>query len=251
MRSKESIIRILAALRAKFAEGSGCTDSEAATALEQYNKLKTEYDIQETDIHIKQEGIGKSTYQARKTGKQKPDLYYLGRAISRLSGARLLYGNQSGKFHIYGTGIDREYAEFLLTVANNTIESSWKAYRYSYDYTRQVKHGNVHGRQVRNAFRKVVTLRLAERMIALAEANAHKAQVNALVVVKNELIQAFIDNDEALGNKRKGTDLTLKTDLHSTVHSALTAAEKAQLQFQATNETLLLEQKEESTNVSL
>jgi hypothetical protein len=239
MRSRESIIRILAALRAKFQEGSGCSEAEASAAMEQYNKLMIEYDLQETDVHIREQGVGKQSYRHSEQGRNKPEWYYILNNIATLSDTRIIWHLGKKEAVIYGTQADRDYAEFLIRVVINTIETSWKTYRYSWDYTRLAKHN--HGRHIRNTFRKAIVVRLAQRINDLIAMNKAKATGTGLVVVKQELIKKFIEDD---GTKvRKGTSLSFRSNLESTIHHAYEAANKAQLQHQTTNETRLLEGK--------
>lgn len=236
MQNRERIIRILAALKAKFAEGSGCTQQEALAALEQYNKLKHEYDINETDVHIKQEGVGMDEHVI-KTGKAKPPIWYLINPIGKLSQTRGLVSERTGKAYFIGTRVDRDYAEFLLRVCESVISTSWYAYNNSPDY-KELKASGVSYAKIRKTFETALAGRLTQRMLALAAANGIAVTGNSLVLVKNELIQAFMDNGGF--NTREQKALTRYVKYDTAVNSALDAADKAQIQYQTKNDSRLL-----------
>ena len=239
MRSRDSIIRILAALRAKFAEGSGCTVEEADAAVEQYNRLMQEYNIQETDIHIRQHGVGRDNHTLREKGKkQRPPIVFVLRAIGELSQTRVVWSDRNNGCAVFGTQADRDYAEFLIRVCQFTLENSWKAYRYSWHYT-ELKEAGEHGRRIRHAFETTVVSRLSERMLELAAMNRIKGSGTSLIVLKNELIQAFLDQQ---GFKTQSKEITKSySGYETTVAQALNAANNAQLQHRTENQTRLLE----------
>ena len=209
MDKRDRIIRILTALRAKFAEGSNCTVEEADAALKRYNKLMVEYNLTETDLHIKKEGVGVDSHQYRTSGKQRPEIVWLLRPISMLTETRCLWNPFSNKIHVVGTKVDRDYAEFLIRVCDHTIETSWNAYKHSWDYT--LANKKKHGRTIRHEFRMAVVMRLNERIQLLAMQNRDQepSQTTALMILKQHLVQAFMDNSGAQ-TEQKGLALKLE-----------------------------------------
>lgn len=200
---RDKVLRIMAALRAKFSEESGCTPEEAESAMIRYNEMMQRYNVDETELHIKQEGIGESVY-GYATGKHKHEVYWCLTAIGKLTNTKPIATPRLKEVTFIGTQADRDYAEFLFRLCWNAIETSWKAYRFSFSYTKLHRQG-IHGRKIRYSFRTAMASRLSQRMQMLARENAVEATTttNALVLVKDALINTYIENEYGKINKGK------------------------------------------------
>lgn len=236
MDNRDSILRRLAALKAKFAEGSGCTEAEAESAMKMYNDLMQRYNIEETDVHIRQEGIGFSAF-SYKEGKQKHEVYWCLTAIGELTDTKPVVDGQNVTF--FGTKPDRDYAEFLYRLTIKSLETEWKAFRYSFNYTKLHRRG-VHGKKIRHSFRTAFINRLAKRMRDMAGANKIKESSTgtALVLLKAELIDAFLA--EKFGKLRKGGEKQTRLSTSEAAEAGRDSADKVRLRQEVDDPTRLL-----------
>jgi hypothetical protein len=222
MDNRDAILRRMAALRAKFQEGSGCTEEEANAAMEKYNSMMQQYNLQETDVHIKEQGVGESFWKYSE-GKQKHEVYWCLSSIGKLSETKPIVSPQTNTVFFYGTEADRQYAKFLYDLCYNAIETSWKAFRYSFTYTKMNR--NIHGKKIRYDFRMTMAQRLSERIRELASENVVKSTGTSLIVLKNQLIEAALADQKI----RKASTAVSRQVRGEAVHHALNAANAVNL----------------------
>lgn len=242
--NRDDILRRLAALRAKFSDGSNCSPNEVETAMRMYADLKAKYDISDTEEHIRKEGIERQAGGSFKTNKQVDVIYYIVPKIAKYTETRGLCNQKTGLVNWFGTRPDIEHAMWLYTLIQNALEQSWKAYRYSFDYTKLHRQG-IHGRVIRNNFRKGFIANVAMRLDKMIEEKLAGIITNgtALVILKHELIQSFI---EAEGIKSKaGRKLAKMGQRTSALAAGYYEGEKVGLQQTMKNETKLLEERKE------
>lgn len=238
--NREAILRRLQALKAMF-EHKDTSEAEAMQAMALYAKLMEKYDLTETDLSVKQAGVGFRKVKNSET-KHEHEVAFIVLAIEALTETRIVpvKGNEKepGLFHvIHGTRSDVDYAEFIYRLCYNAIETSWKAYRYSYEYTKLVKKQGIHGRKVRSNFRLAMAYRLADRINAMAKERHAKQAGTSLIVLKSELIKvAFPDLKQ--GNAIKGKNLAIKDDSVKAAWAGFEAGNKVEL------ERMLKEQEE-------
>jgi hypothetical protein len=238
MDKRANIIRKLIALKAKLTDASNTTDAEKEAALLKYNELMQEYNVTEAEIGIKQSDIGRTNVNFNEGGKREHDVSHCIHAIARLSETRVIRNKKNLEYGFLGTRPDREYAEFLYRLCWSAIEDNWKAFRYSYPYTKMIKEGH-HGRMIRNTFRKTVAFRLRERLDELVAMNATNRPGTALVLKKSELIQAYVD--ENLDIKKGGKKLTRIVRHDNVIMAAVDAANRVPLRHEVNEGTKKLE----------
>lgn len=223
---KEAIIRKMAALRAIF-EHKSANEQEAVSAMMMYNNLMKKYNLTEDEIQIKQEGVGRTKVD-NTSPKHTDEMYFISPGIAKLANCSRIYSRNSNAYYYYGTMADRQYAEFLHRLIWNALEQAWKAYRYSFEYTR-LNRQKVHGRKIRHDFRQGFTVRIMRRIKDLIEENqAEQASTGrALIVVKNALIEVAINND--FSNLKPGKALVLKDQTSRATHAGWKAGENVNL----------------------
>ncbi len=236
--SKESIVRKIAALKAKIGDKAS-TANEVESAIRLVDKLMQEYNINETDIGIKQAGVEAKAMPNK--GKNKPNIRYCVVAIGKLSETYPFWDVNTKAFTFVGTKVDVDYAQWLYRLIENALEQSWKAFRFSYDYTKMVKRGTVHGRIVRDQFEKAFILTVSDNINALV-ATKPIVTGNALVLVKNELIKSFLDNQFTKKKDGKSITLAVNEDAKAAIIAGYNAGNEVRLRQEADyKETLLLE----------
>lgn len=229
MENRDQIVRKLRALKAMFEHGA-TSETEAALAMKRYNDLMQKYHLTETDLEIKQSGIHTKNFKTS-TGKQKGPMYYLAKPIGNVTNTRGIYHRKTGVTVYFGTQADVDYAEFLFRLIESSLEQSWNAYRYSFDYTRLHRDG-VHGRTIRNAFYKGYITRMQKRLNEMALENIQESTGRDLIVLKGQLIQTAIE--EAGIKIKKGTSLSTKvrTNAMNAVEAGRSEADKVKLRHE-------------------
>lgn len=235
--NRETALRRLAALRAKFSDGSNCTPPEIEAAMRMYADLKAKYDISDTEEHIKAEGITHASVQAD-GGKQMAPICYIIPKIARYTDT---YGGrtESGKATFIGTKADIEHATWIFTLVQNALEVSWKAYRYSFDYTK-LHRAKVHGRTIRDNFHKGFIANVAMRLdTMIAEKMAAVVPGNQLAICKKALIQAFVVNHDVSQGQSTKT-LTVRDGAEESLYAGYQEGDKVGLRQTMKNETKYL-----------
>ena len=237
--SRENFLRRLAALRAKFSDGSNCSPAEIETAMRMYADLKAKYDVEDTEEHIRDEGISSVRGASAMNGKHMDAIAFCINTIAEYTDTKgLLMRHSGGHVMWFGTKPDIEHAMWLYTIIQNGLETAWKAYRYSFEYTKLHRSG-AHGRTIRDNFRKGFVANICMRLDKMIAEK--KVAGTSLIVVKNELIQAFIDRE--VGKTKRASGSLTTTNKTSALTAGYNEGEKVGLRQTMKNETLLLEGK--------
>lgn len=181
--NKESILRKIAALRAKTEE-AGATESEALLAAEKAAELMAAYEIAESEL----EAAGdrdKPQYGRKFTdcanGSRFHAAFSCGKAIAEFTQTRAIGSRHESKFDgpviaFVGDRPDVEFAVFLLDTIRRAMDS---------EYERFYRSGV--GRGAKKSFQLGMAFRISERLRALV-ADRQKARTSdcrALVVTKS------------------------------------------------------------------
>lgn len=241
MSNQDNIIRKINALKAKIND-SASTPNEVESAIRMVEKLMLEYNISETALGIKTHGVGRHDMPKGK-GKQRPAIEVAVTSIANFTETTVLWNADDKHYMFFGTKVDTDYADWLYRLIENSGNQSWKAFRYSQAYTQMVKYENIHGRIVLNQFMKAFMFTIADKLDEML-AQRPKPTGTALVLVKKELIKAFLDD---MGGKRSsGGKNALIPDVMAAraLRAGIEEANKVRLRQETDHkETLLLEGK--------
>lgn len=231
MDKREDIIRKLNGIRAKM-NNEASTPAEVESYTRMYNSLMQKYNLTETDLDIKKEGIAFKPFNMRQEGKAKRyhEVEYVVPSISRLTNTEAVVGE--GHVFFFGTMADIQYAEFLYRLCHGTIEQSWKAYSTSLDAIRLKRAGRKPS-QIYNTYRKNFAGTLAEMIEAMALENERQVTGNALVVLKNQLILAAMEQAGVKPAKTINEVATYEGDLLRAANLASEEARKVRLRQEA------------------
>ena len=198
---QERAKRLIRDLLAKTVE-NGATEAEASAAMAKASELMLQYDISLEDAQqVRDEVYGalRRFYargsQARRSWHEAIDLAV---PISKLTGTRVWREPKAGEIIYFGQKQDTEIAHYLLDLCINCCETEWKAFQRACRIVREVgiEHGDTSIRG-RKAFLRGMIIRLAERIEKLASDRAAAlrsyATANALVVVKNQIVEQKFD----------------------------------------------------------
>lgn len=215
MDNRDAIIRKLAGIKAKM-ENAAATPAEIENATRIYNDLMQKYNISETDIHIKQEGITYKSFKAgaqgnKRSGFYRHEMFLIADAIARVTETKKmnLVRPDSGtaimeSLAFIGTRPDVDYAEFLFRLCSNSLEQAAKAFVGTLEYTRLIRM-KVKPVDINRNFRAGFAITVIENLEKIAlENERNKPKGNALVVLKKELIEAFIEKFNPTMSKQQG-----------------------------------------------
>lgn len=237
MSNKDNIVRKIAALKAKIGD-SASTANEVESAIRLVDKLMQEYNINETDIGIKQAGVENRAMPNK--GRNKPNIRFCVAAIGRISETHPIWDATSKCYRFIGTKVDVDYADWLYRLIDNALAQAWKAFRFSFTYTKMVKRGDMHGRVVRDQFEKAFILTVSDNIKQLIDSKPIVTG-NSLVLVKKELINVFLD--DAYPNRTKTKNIAVyNPDARGAIVAGYNAGNEVRLRQEADyQETLLLE----------
>jgi len=174
---------------------NGCTEEEAMLAADKAGELMDKYDLSFSQVQMKKQKIGRTTYYTHTRKDGTPDKN-ASRAheVSYAVGAVAAYCDcevwQSGADIVFfGMPKDREIAEYLSALIKTAMESDFKAYKKSPD-----RDSEVHGKRLRTSFMAGYTRRVSARLRDMKKARdaGHKTTGKELVVVKMAVVtEAF------------------------------------------------------------
>jgi hypothetical protein len=182
---RDKIIAKLNALRAK-ANNAG-TPEEAATFMQGFNKLMQKYRMTETDLEVKSSKVEASIHTPKKSVSEIELVCSL---IAKLTDTRAI--KVANGISFIGLRADLEYANWIYSLVVNSIDRGLNALPLGVDYHRAINSGAKPANIKHNykmGFLATVAVSLTE-MIA-----ANKVAGNNLVLVKQDIIQAFIDDN--------------------------------------------------------
>ena len=168
---RDAIVRKLNALKAKF-EHKTTGEAEAVAAMAMYNKLMQKYKLTETDLNLRASGVKIGAFSTDSNNKkQAPPMNYMVVPISKVTETYGVFDTTTMRGVFVGTMADVQYAEFLWTVIQNAFNESWKAFRYSFDYTK-LHRGGMHGKTIRHSFDMGFMSGMTGRLNEMAAENA-------------------------------------------------------------------------------
>lgn len=186
---REAIIRKLVGIKAKMTNAAS-TEAEVESYTRMYNNLMRKYNLKETDIHIKEQGVGSKTFTPRKDSVH--EVVFLSNVIAVVTETRVVTLNKTSVV-FFGTQADIDYAEFLFRLCFNAIEQATTAFKASPLFEKINKLGRPVDEVIAN-FRVGFTINLNERLTKIAiENEKERGTGNALIVLKNQLIAQMLD----------------------------------------------------------
>lgn len=166
----------------------GCTEQEALLAATKVNQLLIQFDLSLDDVaDINDGGLGalmKKYGKASTKVRRKPHFHetqYAWKAIGRFTNTRVYY--QGDLLVYFGSKLDGELAFYFVDLVCNAGEAEWKAYK-------RTVVSDIHVRSLRKAFFAGFANRIVERLDALTLSRQTATAGNALVVVRNQLIDS-------------------------------------------------------------
>lgn len=188
--NREAIIRKLAGIKAKM-QNAASTEAEVESYTRMYNDLMRKYNIKETDIHIKEQGIGSKTFTPRKESVH--EVVFLSGVIARVTETKAVTLNKTSVV-FFGTNADIQYAEFLFRLCFGAIEQATNAFKVSPLFERLNKLGRPTVEVIAN-FRAGFTINLNERLTKIAEENEkNRGTGTSLIVLKNQLVESMLND---------------------------------------------------------
>lgn len=180
MSNRDKLIAKIRGLMAKTIE-NGCTEAEAMSALNMAQAMMDAYEVTDADLHLGDE-------KAQVVENNHRDPHNIRRSlvmsIARFAGVKTWQADK-GKFKFCGLQADCEFASWLLDKLGYyvTHQLNWHLVRPNIDKDNRRQHIN--------GFVIGCTGRINERIRELIAASESKASsnANALVVIKNELIE--------------------------------------------------------------
>jgi hypothetical protein len=241
--NRNAILKKLAAIKAKL-EDKASTPAEVESFTRIYNDLMQKYNLTESDVHVRSEGVGFKSFKTGQTkaGEGLHEIAVISQSIAKVTETRAINSGVTAVV-FFGTRPDVEYAEFLYRLCLNALETASKAFDGSTEHNRLVTMGYASGDVLRN-FRAGFSIQLIERLDAIAAENErNKPTGNALILVKNELIQIVMDE---LGDAEKQFHAVVNYD-HSRIAAEYGALEgdKVILRQQTEAQKVLTDQRED------
>ena len=192
MENRDSIVRKLAALKAKF-EHAATSEAEATSAINKYNELMAKYRLTETDLNIRESSIKIGKFPSKDYGfDDLAPMCWLITPISMVTETKgVCFENTFGLF--LGTMADVQHAEFLWDRCEDALTSAWAAYQISPNYKSFLNRGNKPD-EIKYYFINGWLQRMTRRLLDMVPENREPTR-NALVVLKNALITQAMGGD--------------------------------------------------------
>lgn len=169
----------------------GASEQEAVVAAEKATALMTEYNINMTEIGLKNsKSVAQSAESTIFHNNWKLGDHEIARPIARLCDCIYWHQSKTNNFIFYGLPTDAEYAMFLYEMLSNCIWVGLEAYKESEKFRILAEENNKI--TLYRAFIRGMQLRLAERLYEMALEKEHTVKAatgNALVVLKREVVE--------------------------------------------------------------
>lgn len=188
-----------------MANDKGASEQEALTAAAMATKMMEEWNIAMTEVGIKSaEAVGCVAESTIFHNNWKLGDHELARPIARLCECKYWHIRKTNNFEFFGIKHEAEYAMYLYEMLSNTIKVELEAYKLTPEFAEYAEFENKI--TLYRSFIRGMQRRLAERLYEMALEKEHnvklaKSHSNALVVMKQEVIQAaFEDTGTKLKN---------------------------------------------------
>lgn len=203
IKKREALIAKIKALLAKTIE-NGATEHEALHAAAKAAELMEKYDIEIGDDEDVDDEVTETDHSfppefhnhIMTVSAAIADLCEV-KVIGLTNGARLRTG-----YRIYGLPVDVEIATYLhqivIAAMKHELKKASGAWMYYVLRKRDI---------AQHSFLDGLTERLAERIYELAWARQHKKTGNALVVAKDGLIKAYMEDVETFESRKRRRDV--------------------------------------------
>jgi len=235
MENKEAIIRKLNALKAKANDPTIKDTPEAISAMAKFNELMQRYNLTLTDLEVKAQGINfgpKKTAKGKENAKTRHPIAFCTLRIAAISNTEIVTSGWNSRVFV-GTPSDIQYAEFLYDLIYNSAERAAIAYKMSADYQRDINLSKLKGDEIMWNYKYGFVIACNEALVKMIAEN-YKSQGPGLVVLKNELIKAFLDEQ---GTKAAGSGkgVAVKDHMQAVVAKGFVEGEKLKLRNEVTN----------------
>ena len=174
---------------------SGCTQAEALQAAEKAAELMEVYEIEATELDIKDTTCVKVVVKQKKYGNARLTGFIVG--IAELCGCRCWTSNYSNEVTFFGFPQDTEIAEFLYETISTAILNELQTYKSSPEYAAEKANG-YHGRSLTASFLNGIKGRIYDRLVQLAKAKAANIETakaakgstgRSLVLIKSDKVE--------------------------------------------------------------
>ena len=217
-----AVIRKIAALLARAEDGAS-SPAEVAHAVHIADKLMRRYNLDRTDVRLRQEKMRRS-----ERGISPNDSDYantIAVAIGHLAQCRTS-GERGRDQHFYifsGLRVDVDYAEWLFRASWGALRQGWDSYRTSRQYAQLIEDGAT-AAAIERHYKFGFSSDLADRLKGLAKRNAIETGTS-LIALKHDLIaQAF---GPAAGTSVRWE--VVRADLQAAYRSGADAAKQVRL----------------------
>jgi len=189
--TNEDIIRRVRALMEKTT-ANGCSEAEAMAASEMVSRLMNKYQLDLTDIKLKETA---NCREAASSGGQKndPPSFMCANAIAHLTDTRVWRRNDRNGFAeivFFGLETDVVVANYIWSIVDRAMLWAWLDYKATAGYKALSTAGR---RDMNNSFHQGMASRINDRLRAMKK--AQKAENLAttgrdLVIVKSAIVDA-------------------------------------------------------------
>jgi len=235
MEKRESIIRKLNALKAKANDPSIKDTPEAINAMAKFNELMQRYNLTLTDLEIKAQGINFGTYRTSKGKESKTarhPISFVTLAIREISNTEVVLQGYNKRVFV-GTPSDVQYAEFLYDLIYNSCERAAVAFKMGVEYSRIINTTRMKGDEVLWNFKRGFVVACYHAIQNMIKEN--KGTGTDLVVLKNELIKSFLDDNGMAAAKVSNKSVAIKDEMMAIVNNGYKEGAKVKLRNEITN----------------
>lgn len=191
--NKEAIERAKRKIRnlLQLAQDSAATSGEVAAAMNRANKLMHEYMLEIDDIETAKEEF-QCISKFKDWRKKQRIVISMESQICKAFNCELIYNKYLKRNTIFGVEIDVDTAIYMIDLAHNALDASFKVYRRSYDYARLINLLRISKTTIKNDFIKGFAVAIIQTCDDIIEGN-NKPAVDtptgtSLIVLKNQIV---------------------------------------------------------------
>jgi hypothetical protein len=183
------IIRKIKALRARAAD-SASSETEVAKATAVADKLLQEYNIDLSELDVRADGVVKTVWGGgrRARGAETFAALHIAKATNTEA-----WVQNGGEIVYLGSPADVEVALYYTDLVSNAATACWKAYQKTDAYNTQTLYHS--SRKVGADFRRGLCSRVGRRIADQVQLEKTTATGAGLVVVKNALINQWLQDN--------------------------------------------------------
>lgn len=213
---RERAMRQIKALMAKTTQ-NGCSEEEAMAAAEAVSRLLNKYELDLTDIELRESTTSHETVDTRVKSVTYMD--YVVTAIAELMDCKVWVQAGEGAFggrvfHFLGLDHDVVVAKYIYSICDRAIIFAWEDHKREIDFTRQPQSKKG---KIKDSFQLGMASRLASRLRGMKKKQKEENMATTgrdLVVVKSAIVdEAFAELGITLG-KARGGNKSINYDSH-------------------------------------